>query len=115
VLEDSLLEELHALTLELGMAALIEVHDEAEAERALRINPAIIGINNRNLHDFSVDLQTTTRLAALISPEVVLVSESGIQTPEDVQARVDAILVGETLVKSNEKIKVLSAVPRKEQ
>lgn len=115
VLEDSLLEELHALTLELGMAALVEVHDEAEAERALRINPAIIGINNRNLHDFSVDLQTTRRLAALISPEVVLVSESGIQTPEDVQARVDAILVGETLVKSNEKIKVLSAVPRKEQ
>ncbi len=114
-LEDRLLAELHALTLELGMSALIEVHDEAETERALRINPAIIGINNRNLHDFSVALQTTVRLAALIPPETVLVSESGIQTAEDVQWRVDAILVGETLVKSSEKMKALSAVPRKER
>lgn len=113
-LEDGLLAELHALALELGMVALVEVHDEAETERALRLNPFLLGVNNRDLHDFSVHLQTTARLAAMIPPEITLVGESGIRTAEDVKAmgRVDAILVGETLVKAIDKIKELSTVPR---
>jgi indole-3-glycerol phosphate synthase len=96
------LQELHDLIDELGMTALVEVHDEAEVETALKINPKLIGVNNRNLHDFSVDLHTTARVRQCIPAEIVLVAESGIHTAEDVAwvraMGVDAILVGEALV-----------------
>lgn len=96
------LQELHAQIGELGMTALIEVHDEAEVETALKVEPRLIGVNNRNLHDFSVDLQTTARLRKAIPAEIVLVAESGIHTAQDVSRvrvmGVDAILVGEALV-----------------
>ena len=95
-----LLETAHSL----GMAALIEVHNRDELAKALKLSPRIIGINNRNLADFSVDLKTTLNLRPLIPPEVVVVSESGIHTRDDVlsmqKAGVDAILVGEALVTS---------------
>ena len=94
----------------LGMAALIEVHDVAELERALGVDLApgrrIIGINNRNLHTFEVDLGTTEKLRPLVPPEVILVSESGIHSRADVErlaaTGADAILVGEAMVRAQD-------------
>jgi len=108
-LSRSLLCELHALARDLGMAPLVEVHTAAELETALSCAPALIGINNRNLHDFTTDLSVTLRLAPLAPPGITLVAESGIATPGDLQRLetasrvagppgVDAILVGEALV-----------------
>ena len=100
---DKQLFDLHALALELGLTPLVEVHDEAETERALKIpNIQLIGINNRNLATFGVSLETTETLRPLIPPEITVVAESGIFTTEDVdrlaKANADAILVGEALV-----------------
>jgi indole-3-glycerol phosphate synthase len=103
-----LLAELLALAHALGMAALVETHDEAELEIALASRARLIGINNRNLHDFTVSLETTLRLGRQVPAEVCLVAESGIFAAEDVARLagvereggrgVDAILVGEALV-----------------
>ncbi|MGD9100350.1 MAG: indole-3-glycerol phosphate synthase TrpC [Anaerolineae bacterium] len=102
VLSDEALDELLALTHELGMAALVEVHDEEEVARVLRLRPRIVGINNRNLQDFSVDLATFGRLRSLLPPDVVAVAESGVHTASDVRCLAtmgaDAVLVGEALV-----------------
>lgn len=118
-LDDRLIQDLHHDATELGMAVLVEVHDEAEMERALRLNPRLVGINNRNLHTFSVDLQTTLRLAALCPPEITLVGESGIHNALDVEllakAGVHAVLVGESLMLAPDrpaKIRELSGVLR---
>jgi indole-3-glycerol phosphate synthase len=104
VLGDNDLRELLALTHKLEMQALVEVHTAVEVERALAAQAKIIGINNRNLQTFVVDFENTARLRQLIPPGIVTVGESGIQTAADVQAMqqigVDAVLVGETLVKS---------------
>jgi indole-3-glycerol phosphate synthase len=102
------LRDLLALARELGMDALVEVHTEVELETALSVGATLIGINNRNLQTFSVDLATTLRLRPLIPDGCVVVSESGIETREQVrmleEAGVDAILVGETLVRSPDPI-----------
>ena len=88
----------------LGMAALVEVHSEPEVKMALSARASPIGINNRNLADFSVDLGTTLKLRPLIPPDVIVVSESGIKSYADIAtlqaAGVNAVLVGETLVTS---------------
>jgi indole-3-glycerol phosphate synthase len=101
-LSDTLLEELYAQTQELGMEALIEVHDEDELGRALAVTPRLVGINNRNLKTLAVDLIVTERLSPLVPREVLLAGESGIFTRGDVQrmAQVgtDAVLVGESLI-----------------
>lgn len=101
-LEPARLCHLQALAHQLGMAALIEIHDRAELNIALGCDPLLLGINNRNLKDFSVDLQTTLQLRPLVPGPVCLVSESGIHTPDDISllasVGVDAILVGEALV-----------------
>jgi indole-3-glycerol phosphate synthase len=106
VLSDTDLKELLTLTHKLGMNALVEVHTEEELTRALAVQPRIIGVNNRNLQTFAVDFGNTARLRQLIPAEVLVVAESGLKTAEDVKAmrdiRVDAILVGETLVKSKD-------------
>ncbi|HEX2621430.1 MAG TPA: indole-3-glycerol phosphate synthase TrpC [Phototrophicaceae bacterium] len=103
-LADSQMTELHELIHELGMAALVEVHDEAELERALKIGASLIGVNNRNLKTFDVDLEITTRIARLVPENVTLVAESGISTTADVQrmgqSGAHAVLVGEALVKA---------------
>lgn len=104
-LDDARLGELRALAGELGMRALVEVHDEAELERALALGAEVVGVNNRDLHSFQTSLETTARLARLLPTgpgRPALVSESGIFTPAHV-ARVrdlgaDAVLVGEALV-----------------
>jgi indole-3-glycerol phosphate synthase len=105
-LRDSLLVDLHRIALELGLTPLVEVHDEAEAERALKLQDVrLIGINNRNLSTFDVSLATTESIRPLIPPEITVVAESGIFNAADAErladANVDAILVGEALVTSN--------------
>ena len=105
--DDNLFADLHAYALSLGLTALVEVHDEAETERALRLKDVkLIGINNRNLATFEVSLETTERLRRMIPSEIVVVAESGIFTAADVarlsNANVDAILVGEALVTSED-------------
>lgn len=116
VLQDNLLAELHTIASTLGMAVLVEVHDEVEMERALKIHAPLIGVNNRNLHDFTVDLQTTARLATIVPETTTLVGESGINAATDVLNSLHAILAGETIVKAADKagkIRELSSVPRK--
>jgi len=103
MVEDVLAADLLAEARRLGMDALIETHDEAEMARACALGGDLVGINNRSLRTFEVDLGTTARLAALAPPEALLVAESGIFTPDDV-ARVTAdgaraILVGESLMR----------------
>lgn len=103
VLGDNDLRRLYELAYSLGMHALVEVHDEEELARALKVDAHIIGVNNRNLKTFEVDIETTGRLRALIPPGKVLVGESGIRNAEDVERMremgCDAILVGETFCK----------------
>ncbi len=102
VLEDGLLRELRQLADEVGLAALVEVHTEAEAERALACGAGIVGVNNRDLSTFETDRGTTARVAAELPSDVVLVSESGIATRDHVLevegAGANAVLVGEALV-----------------
>ncbi len=103
-LDDDQLAALHRLTGELGMTALVEVHDAAELERALRIKPRVVGVNNRDLRTFEVSLETTLRLRVLVPDETILVAESGVHSRADVErlaaAGVDAVLVGEALVRA---------------
>ncbi len=120
VLDDALLRELFAHASDLGLAALVEVHDETELERGLAVGASLIGINNRNLKTLDVDLRVTERLAALAPPDTTIVGESGISTIEDVErmarAGVDAILVGESLIvhpRRIEALKALSGVERR--
>jgi indole-3-glycerol phosphate synthase len=100
------LEVLLKTSRSLGMVALVEVHNRYELIRILKLSPRIIGINNRNLADFSVDLETTLKLRPLISEDVLVISESGIHTRANVlrlqEAGVNAILVGEALVTSTD-------------
>lgn len=106
VLEDETLRELLEIARELGMAALVETHSAGEVRRAVEAGAEIIGINNRDLDTLSMDLETTTRLRPLVPGHVLLVSESGIRTREDVQrledGGVDAVLVGESLLVSGD-------------
>jgi indole-3-glycerol phosphate synthase len=106
VLGDNDIGDLLKLTHKSGMNALVEVHTEEELARVLPLEPRIIGVNNRNLQTFEVDFANTARLRAMIPAEIVVVGESGVKTAEDVQQMrdigVDAILVGEALVKSKD-------------
>ncbi|MDE2858540.1 MAG: indole-3-glycerol phosphate synthase TrpC [Chloroflexota bacterium] len=103
-LSDLQLGELQSLAHDCGMSVLVEVHNEVEMERALRLGAKLIGINNRDLKTFNVDLETTARLAGMVDDDVVLVAESGIRDAADVRTMAsfgaDAILVGESLVKA---------------
>jgi indole-3-glycerol phosphate synthase len=116
--DDKLFADLHAVALELGLTPLVEVHDEAETERALKLKDVeLIGINNRNLATFEVSLETTERLRPMIPYEIAVVAESGIFNAKDVErlsnANVDAILVGEALVTSEDiptKVRELSGM-----
>ena len=96
---------------ELGLSALVETHDEAEADTALNAGARVIGVNNRNLKDFSVDNTLADRMRRLIPREAVFVSESGIRDAEDVkritEAGADAVLIGETLMRAADKKQAL--------
>ena len=91
----------------LGISALVEAHDEAEIQMAVRAGARVIGVNNRNLKDFSVDTSNSRRLRQMIPEDVVFVSESGIKDASDIEllneAKVDAVLIGETLMKAQDK------------
>lgn len=104
ILDDVQMKDFYQLTTELGLHALVEVHDEAEMERALKLDAKIIGVNNRNLKDFSISLETTKRLSQMVPKEKVFVAESGIITDEDVkfllECRVDAFLIGRALMEA---------------
>lgn len=120
ILSQSQLLTLHRLVSDLGMVALVEVHDEEELSRAMEVGGRLIGINNRDLNTFQTDLSVTERLAPGIPSDVLLVAESGIKTVEDVQrvadAGADAILVGEALVRSanpRDAVAAFSAVARR--
>ena len=95
----------------LGLSALVEVHDEKEIETALQSGARIIGVNNRNLKDFSVDTDNSRKLRELVPNDVIFVSESGVKTPEDVQKLrnigANAVLVGETLMRAENKREML--------
>jgi indole-3-glycerol phosphate synthase len=116
--DDKRFADLHACSLSLGLTALVEVHDEAETERALKLKDVkLIGINNRNLATFKVSLSTTERLRPMISSDIAVVAESGIFTAADVDRlssiNIDAILVGEALVTSDDipaKVRELSGM-----
>ena len=121
ILDPALLADLRAMVEELGMTALVEVHDEWEVEAALASGAALVGVNNRDLNSFRTDLAVTERLARYLPDDVVLVSESGVRAREDVErvaaAGADAVLVGEALVRSDAPgrlLEALASVPRGE-
>jgi indole-3-glycerol phosphate synthase len=105
-LEQERLAALYKTALDFQLDALVEVHTLGELDRALDVDARIIGINNRNLATFGVDLKTTEELAEQVPDEVILVSESGIKTPADTRRILDsgcnAILVGETLMRAGD-------------
>jgi len=109
VLEGGEMAELLALTHDLEMEALVEVYTAAELERVLALQPRVVGINNRNLQTFEVDFENTARLRAMIPAGIITVGESGIKTAGDVRRMgelgVDAVLVGETLVRSKDVVR----------
>lgn len=104
ILDDIQMQDFYQIATELELDVLVEVHNEREVERALKIEPEILGINNRNLKDFSIDLSTTEKLAKQIPKDRILVAESGILTDEDVdflrKSGVDAFLVGRALMEA---------------
>lgn len=95
----------------LGLSSLVEAHDEKEVEEALDAGARIIGVNNRNLKDFSVDTENSKKLRKLIPQDVIFVSESGVKTPEDVkklrEIGTDAVLIGEALMRADKKREML--------
>jgi len=107
ILTTAQIREYLALADELGLSALVEAHDEAEVAQALAAGARVIGVNNRNLKTFEVDINNSIRLRQLVPPEILFVSESGIQTPEDMvklrENGTNAVLIGETLIRSGDK------------
>lgn len=112
VLEDSQLADYMKVCDTLGLSALVEAHDESEIASALKAGARVIGVNNRNLKDFTVDMANSARLRKLIPAGVLFVSESGIKSAQDVRAArdsgADAVLVGETLMRSADKRAMLA-------
>ncbi len=112
ILDEGRMREYISLCGELGLSALVEAHDEREINIALECGAGIIGVNNRDLRDFSVDTGNSSRLRSMIPPEIVFVSESGIKDPSDTaalrRAGVDAVLVGEALMRAGNKERKLA-------
>ncbi|WP_181995513.1 indole-3-glycerol phosphate synthase TrpC [Clostridium sp. AM58-1XD] len=111
LLDEERLKRYRKIAESLGMSALVEAHTEEEAEMAVRSGARIVGVNNRNLKTFHVDNEISTRLRRLIPPELVFVSESGVQGRDDVKAAeqsgADAVLMGEILMRSRDKKKMI--------
>lgn len=122
ILDDGQLTELLGLAADLGLDSLVEVHDAGELQRALAVGATLVGVNNRDLRTFRTELDLSLRLAAGVPPAVTLVAESGIRTRDDVQrlgaAGVDAILVGESLMRQPDLVAgtgALVGVPKQER
>ncbi len=107
ILDDEQLKKFLMTCDELGLSALVEAHDEIEIKRALDCGARIIGVNNRNLKDFSVDMDNAKKLRALVPREKIFVSESGVKNPDDIKKirrlGADAVLVGEVLMRAVDK------------
>lgn len=112
ILTETQLKEFIALCEQLGLTALVETHDEEEVRMALSAGARVIGVNNRNLKDFTVNTDNSARLRRLIPPNVLFVSESGVRSAEDVarlrEIDADAVLIGETLMRSANKKAMLA-------
>lgn len=111
ILSETQLKKYLVICAELGLDALVEVHDEQELQLALKTGAQIIGVNNRNLKDFTVDMENSRRLRALVPSGVLFVVESGVRTVEDVRRvkaiGADAVLIGEALMRAPDKINFL--------
>lgn len=114
LLDTETLQEYIGICDKLGLSALVETHDETEMESALKAGARIIGVNNRNLKDFTVDIHNSTRLRAMAPSDVIFVAESGIKTAEDIrvlrEAKVNGVLIGETLMRSSNKKQMLDSL-----
>lgn len=104
ILDDVQMKDFYDLATELGLDALVETHDEEEMERALKLDAKIIGVNNRDLRDFTIKLDTTKRLSQMVPEGKIFVAESGIVSDEDVKflkdSRVDAFLIGRAFMEA---------------
>lgn len=111
ILSPMQLSEYHGISHELGLSALVEAHDEREIEMALKAGARVIGVNNRNLKDFTVDINNSVKLRELVPPEILFVSESGMKTRGDIRRLeengTDAVLIGETFMRSEDKAGML--------
>lgn len=111
ILSQTQLEEYAGIARELGLSALLEAHDEQEIQMALKAGAKIIGVNNRNLKDFTVDISNSVRLRELVPREILFVSESGMKSRADIarleENGTDAVLIGETFMRSSDKAGML--------
>ncbi|MCH4166072.1 MAG: indole-3-glycerol phosphate synthase TrpC [Megasphaera sp.] len=111
ILDDTRLTSFFQLAQRLGLSVLVEAHDAEEIRRAIACGARVIGVNNRNLKDFTVSLQTSCQLRPLVPKEILFVAESGIKTAEHIdtlrQHGIDAVLIGETLMRSADKQNML--------
>ena len=111
LLDENTIREYIKICDTLGLSALVEAHDEAEIQKALNAKARIIGVNNRDLKTFTVDISNSERLRKLVPEEILFVAESGIKTKDDVRrlksAKVDAVLIGETYMRSPDKAAML--------
>lgn len=114
ILSDEELKEYYEIADSLGLSALFEAHDEEEVKRCLALGSRIVGVNNRNLKDFTVDINNSIRLRELIPDDVIYVSESGIKTPEDLKILrengTDAVLIGEMFMRSENKKELIESL-----
>lgn len=112
LLDTKTLKEYKDIADSLGLSQIVETHDEREIESAMEAGARIIGVNNRNLKDFSVDINNSAKLRAMVGNDILFVAESGIKTREDVASLesigIDAVLIGETLMRSDNKLKMLN-------
>ena len=117
MIDDGLATELEAAALSYGMDVLIEVHDEAELDRALKLKSTLIGVNNRNLHTFETTLKTTERLAPLVPKDRMIVGESGLFQAADLarlsKSGVNCFLIGESLMRQNDVQAATKAILKK--
>ena len=117
LLDTEKIRQYKAICDQLGLSALVEAHDEAETASALAAGARMVGVNNRNLKDFTVDIHNSTRLRELVPRNVLFVAESGIKTAEDiaelVSAGVNGVLIGETLMRSPDKARMLDELRSK--
>ena len=111
ILNEDTLKKYIKIADSLGLSALVEAHDEDEIKMALRARARIIGVNNRNLKDFTVNINNSINLRKLVEEDIIFIAESGIKTSEDIEilrkANVNAVLIGETLMRSKDKKKAL--------
>lgn len=118
LLDADTIREYKAVCDMLGLSALVEVHDEAELAGALKAGARMVGVNNRDLRTFTVDIRNSLRLRTLVPKDILFVAESGIQTADDIaalrQAGADGVLIGETLMRSSDKKAMLNELRGKE-